>query len=554
MGRTWRKRISLVLSVLLLFCAASGTGEVEAEEQGCIAPGDEPAVTETPESASGTDLCGVTVPADTGELSVSVTSMENVNDTFVLMLLVGNKSDVGIVLHAEYAVLNGYTVDPVCRAEVAPGETAEVPLRVRQLSGKGVTDEIYSVEIGLRAFESGNHGRVFLEQGFKLYPLGEEGISLTEREIKSTDIVAVDNDEVTIVVTGFGEGKYSGFTAGVYLVNKTDRRQNYTVTGVSVNGCMADPYWSCDLQPGTRRCSEIRWKDRLKENGTGRPEEIEMTFYVRDISDWSETYRGTVVLNPPAAGEPASAADPEPDGGTVLADTGELYIKAVSMERQDDGFVLNLRIENRSDVSLVLKSGYAVLNGYCVDPVLWSEVTPGKKANGRLRVSRLSEKGVTGEINSVEISLKAHESGRYDHVFLDQSFSLYPLGWENVPAVGRELKGTDIIVADNDDITIVVTGFEESSVFGYAAKVYLVNKTGRQQSFGVRDALVDGCPADPFWACNLPPGTRCYSSIDWFGAPKKDGAGKPESVSMTFEVNAVDSWDTTYSGTVVLTP
>ena len=81
-----------------------------------------------------------------------------------------------------------------------------------------------------------------------------------------------------------------------------------------------------------------------------------------------------------------------------------------------------------------------------------------------------------------------------------------------------------------------------------------MNKTGRLQSFGVKDALVDGCPADPFWACNLPPGARCYSKIDWYGAPKKDGAGKPESIAMTFEVNAADTWVTTYSGTVVLTP
>ncbi len=65
------------------------------------------------------------------------------------------------------------------------------------------------------------------EETVHIYPYGEDKAASYSRELKSTDTVLLDNDLVTVVLTGCGytdlagEGE-GGVSGGLYFVNKTD--------------------------------------------------------------------------------------------------------------------------------------------------------------------------------------------------------------------------------------------------------------------------------------------------------------------------------------------
>ena len=62
------------------------------------------------------------------------------------------------------------------------------------------------------------------------------------REAQATDNVIIDNDYVTVIVTGYEDDEIWGYTANLFLLNKTDKTVMFSVDDASVNGFMADPF------------------------------------------------------------------------------------------------------------------------------------------------------------------------------------------------------------------------------------------------------------------------------------------------------------------------
>lgn len=267
------------------------------------------------------------------------------------------------------------------------------------------------------------------------------------------------------------------------------------------------------------------------------------------ITVWSdEVYRELRILR----GEPKQSSDPDDD--IILGDTAEVFMKVTSMEKEGDDYIISFYIENKSDVKESVFVREVVLNGYATNMTWATDVTSGKKANCAMYITRLEEKGITDDINKVDIDLRLYESDRYEHVFVEENFELYPSGEKDLPVKAREVKDTDVVVEDNDDITIIVTGSGEKAFSGYTTQLYLVNKTDREQAFSVEDSSVDGYMIDPYWACFLPAGTRCYTEIHWGKKLKDNGIAQPGEIEMTFKVHAVKGWDLTYNRTIVLNP
>ena len=111
----------------------------------------------------------------------------------------------------------------------------------------------------------------------------------------------VDNENVTIIVSGYDEDGIWGYTMHLYLVNKTDSEVMFSVDDVSVNGFMADPFWAASVAAGKAAFSDVSCSDStFEENDITTVEEIEMTWSVYNNEDWTQDdiYNETVVLNP----------------------------------------------------------------------------------------------------------------------------------------------------------------------------------------------------------------------------------------------------------------
>lgn len=242
------------------------------------------------------------VLADNDNVCIKVKSMETSGNSFEMKLYLENKSSVTAMFTIDGTVVNGFVADPFWASEIAPGKKSNETVSIHDLSSKGITEDVSIISFVIRAYDSNDWFADDLhKERFTLYPLGEENASIAERKPQESDTVIVDNDTVAIIVTGYGTDSIWGYTANLFLENKTDKDVMFTVDNTSVNGFMIDPFWATEIPPHAKAFSGMSWRDSsLAENDIESVEEIETTFRAYDSNDWfaDDYYKDTVTLKP----------------------------------------------------------------------------------------------------------------------------------------------------------------------------------------------------------------------------------------------------------------
>ncbi len=215
-----------------------------------------------------------------------------------------NKSaDTTYMFAVEEASINNVEVPSLFATEVAPGKQANdtIDLATTTIKNNGLK-KFTDIEVTVRVHDSKNWSAPNVaEETFHIYPYGQDKAEKFTRESKDTDTVLVDNDQISVTVTGYDDDGVFGHEVNVYLVNKTDQTLMFSVDDASVNGFMIDPFWATSVAPGKSDFSSISWSDSsLEENKITKIEEIEMVLSVHDANDLfaDDIYEETIKLNP----------------------------------------------------------------------------------------------------------------------------------------------------------------------------------------------------------------------------------------------------------------
>lgn len=67
-----------------------------------------------------------------------------------------------------------------------------------------------------------------------IYPYGEDKAVKFVREAQATDNVIIDNNYITVIVTGYEKDDIFGYTVNLFLLNKTDKNVMFSVDEASV--------------------------------------------------------------------------------------------------------------------------------------------------------------------------------------------------------------------------------------------------------------------------------------------------------------------------------
>lgn len=101
----------------------------------------------------------------------------------------------------------------------------------------------------------------------------------------------------------------------------------------------------------------------------------------------------------------------------------------------------------------------------------------------------------------------------------------------------------EMVLVDDENCTIKITGVETDSFWGYGLKVYLENKTDLNLMFSVSNASVNGFMCDPLWAKEIAAGLKANETITWMSTEfDKNGIKTPTDIEMTFSVSDSDDW------------
>ena len=191
-----------------------------------------------------------------------------------------NKTDADLDFTVDDAAINGVDESGSLYCTVTAGMKANDDISFYDVDSE--IGDYTDIWLKFRVHDSNDWSAdPILEEGFHLYPYGEENAVKYEREAQPQDIVLVDNDVCTVTVTGFEEDKIWGYTMNLWLVNKSGEDLTFSVNDTSVNGFMIDPFWATEVPAGISKFSGVSWSDdKLAENGIEEVESLTIPFRV----------------------------------------------------------------------------------------------------------------------------------------------------------------------------------------------------------------------------------------------------------------------------------
>lgn len=245
------------------------------------------------------------VAVDNDECKITITGIDPSNlFGYTLKVQLENKSAENTYMYTvENASVNGVRCETLLATEVAAGKKANTNINFfdSDLEDNGVGD-FTDIELTFRVYDSNDWSADDVAtETVHVYPYGEDKASKFVREPQANDNVIVDNDYVTVIVTGYENDDIWGYTVNLFLLNKTDKNVMFSVDNASVNGYMADPFFATEVVAGKCAFSSISWLDTtFEDNGITDVETIEFTFKAHDIDNLfdDDFVNETITLKP----------------------------------------------------------------------------------------------------------------------------------------------------------------------------------------------------------------------------------------------------------------
>lgn len=245
----------------------------------------------------------------------------------------------------------------------------------------------------------------------------------------------------------------------------------------------------------------------------------------------------------------------------VAIDNDECMIKITEIDPDNIwGFTLKAQLENKSaDKTYMFSVNDASVNGVQCDPLFASEVAAGKKSNEKISFSDSEFEGTDiGGFTDIELSFTVYDSNDWsaDPVG-EEKIHVYPYGKDKAVKFVRKSQASDNVIVDNDNVTVIVTGYEDDEIWGYTVNLFLLNKTDKNVMFSVDEASVNGFMADPFYAQSVSAGKCSFGSISWSDSTLEDnGITNIEEIEFNLRAYDSDDWssDDFANETITLNP
>lgn len=303
----YKKVISIIAALAMVLSMAACSGNAESETG--TDPSSKPTQTTTPSTTEEPKEDTMvtfqeTIIIDNDEITFKVTNVDPKGLLgYTVKIYAENKTDKNLMFSIRDVSVNGFMCDPLWASTIGAGMKAndEITFLASDFARNGI-EEVTRIDFTLDVYNSDDWTEEHLvENTFTVYPMGEEAVEPFVRIPVEGETVLVDDENCTIIVTGFDPDSTFGFEMQVYLENKTDKCLMFSASNVAVNGFMCDPYWAVTVAPGMRSNSSMTWFDStLQENGITEVTEITLPIRVYDNDNWTaeEILSETFTVNP----------------------------------------------------------------------------------------------------------------------------------------------------------------------------------------------------------------------------------------------------------------
>lgn len=246
------------------------------------------------------------IAVDNDECSIKITEIDPDNSWgFTMKALLENKSaDKTYKYVIEKVTINGVHYTSFFTSEVAAGKKSneEITFSAETLDEIGIGDYT-DIEVCFRVYDPNDlAASPVARETVHIYPYGKDKAKAFVRESQASDNVIIDNDYVTVIVTGYEEDEIYGYTVNLFLLNKTDKNIWFSIYEEAVNGFMADStFYGEIVSAGKCSFSFMSFFDTtLEENGIETIEEIEFKLRAFDSDNFmgDDFANETITLKP----------------------------------------------------------------------------------------------------------------------------------------------------------------------------------------------------------------------------------------------------------------
>lgn len=242
---------------------------------------------------------------------------------------------------------------------------------------------------------------------------------LADVPVSIEQTVVLNQDGVTVTVTGMGEDSWYGPEVKVLVTNDTANAVTVQVRDVSINGAMVSSIFSCDVAAGKKANDAISfYADDLEEIGIHTIQSIEFRLHIFDSQSWDTLLDSdAITIRTSAFGEEEQTFD---DSGFVALDQDGIrfILRGVSDEADLWGRDVDVYLENSTDRDVTIQIRDVSLNGFMMDPIFSCDVGAGKIAYSDMSfdTDALEENGIQ-DFQTLEFVVHVFDLDSWDTIF-----------------------------------------------------------------------------------------------------------------------------------------
>ena len=208
--------------------------------------------------------------------------------------------------------------------------------------------------------------------------------------------------------------------------------------------------------------------------------------------------------------------------GETIIDTNECSIVITGISPDNySGFSLQAEFYNKtSDKTMMFSVSGGAICGIACGSISSEKVAPGSKAYESITFYS-SDVGAAARyidyLTDIRLDIRVYDyNDWFAGDFVNESAHIYLYGEQYATKFVREQLPTDLVLADNEYATVIVTGYRIDS-WGFYLDLFLVNKTkDKTIMFSTDEEAVNGIMADPFYATTVRAGDCKFDEMSWY--------------------------------------
>ncbi len=246
----------------------------------------------------------------------------------------------------------------------------------------------------------------------------ETTLEIDPKKITVNEQVLLDRDNVKITLKSMDVNNFLGPSLNFLIENNSANDITIQSRDVSVNNVMINTIFSADISSGKKANENLIFtSSELKTSGIDVFKDIELKFIILNSSDFSSLFISDPI-NFTTNVDPNFVQTYDDSGSVMLDQNGiKIVIKKVDDKNSFWGADVYLYIENNSDQNITVQARDVSVNGFMMNPVLSSSITPGKRAfSSLIFLKNEMEQNNIEQIQTMELSFHVFNTLNIDTI------------------------------------------------------------------------------------------------------------------------------------------